>query len=388
MIRVLVRSKGAGRNLLLYFVDPITGKERSRSSKTTEAKEAERAAARWEAELVAHRGRSGAGWGYFRERFENEHLADKNRKTKNSYINALDHFERLISVENVTQINSDHVSQVRGKLLDEGRPVATVANILTHCRTAFKWAERIGMIARAPVFSMPKQINRKFMRGRPIGDQEFLAMLEKCHVPSGKKYAPQWQRFLKLVRHSGLRLEEAAELRWNDPPIGLMLEAKPHPVICFYGEAQKSRADELMPITPTLAEWLRETPRAKRSGLVAPVAGERIQELGAQAIGRGVADIGAAAGIVVEPAKGEELPKYASAHDLRRAFGREWAQKVKPMILMRMMRHKSITTTMKYYAHLESEDIGAALWGEESRAKSRTIAPSGKQRKQSKPKTP
>jgi integrase len=41
--------------------------------------------------------------------------------------------------------------------------------------------------------------------------------------------------------------------------------------------------------------------------------------------------------------------KYASAHAFRRAFGDRWARRVMPPVLMQLMRHESIDTTMRYY---------------------------------------
>lgn len=41
--------------------------------------------------------------------------------------------------------------------------------------------------------------------------------------------------------------------------------------------------------------------------------------------------------------------KFASAHDLRRSFGERWATRVMPQVLMELMRHESIETTLKFY---------------------------------------
>jgi integrase len=54
--------------------------------------------------------------------------------------------------------------------------------------------------------------------------------------------------------------------------------------------------------------------------------------------------------------------KYASAHDLRRAFGLRWAARVMPQILMQLMRHEDISTTMKYYVGKEAEATADTLW--------------------------
>jgi integrase len=54
--------------------------------------------------------------------------------------------------------------------------------------------------------------------------------------------------------------------------------------------------------------------------------------------------------------------KYASAHDLRRPFGERWAPRVMPQVLMELMRHESIDTTLKFYVGRNAETTAAALY--------------------------
>src|SRR5262249_8398083 len=54
--------------------------------------------------------------------------------------------------------------------------------------------------------------------------------------------------------------------------------------------------------------------------------------------------------------------KYASAHDLRRSFGERWAARVMPQILMQLMRHASIDTTLRYYVGQNAEKAADVLW--------------------------
>lgn len=77
---------------------------------------------------------------------------------------------------------------------------------------------------------------------------------------------------------------------------------------------------------------------------------------------RVISEIGEKAGVVVNKADG----KFASAHDLRRAFGTRWADKVKPATLQRLMRQQAIETTMKYYVAQEADDLAAELWSQYS----------------------
>ena len=67
--------------------------------------------------------------------------------------------------------------------------------------------------------------------------------------------------------------------------------------------------------------------------------------------------IGKTAGVLVNKADG----KYASAHDLPRAFGTRWSKRVMPAVLRRLMRHASIGTTMGYYVDLDSANMADQL---------------------------
>ena len=88
-----------------------------------------------------------------------------------------------------------------------------------------------------------------------------------------------------------------------------------------------------------------------------------------------IGKVGEAAGVVVathdkqvkdkETGRPVTVKKFATAHDLRRAFGTRWAKKVMPAVLQRLMRHRSIGTTMKYYVGIEADDVAADLWAKD-----------------------
>lgn len=341
MIRVLVRKKPDRDHLLLYFRDPVTRREVSRSAGTSDRREAERAAALWEQELRTYRG-SGSGWSYFRDRFEDEHLSTLSRKSQKSFATALNHFERLMSPVDLAAVTADVISQFKGRLLDDGHAATSVATHLGHLRAAINWAHGIGMVSAAPKIKLPKRPKHLHLRGRALTEAEFKVML---------KVAGEYRRLLELLWLSGLRLGEAMQLDWQSPPIKVALDARPYPQILYYAEGQKNRQDDALPITPDLYAWLAKT--KERTGRVAPVPLQSVAR-----VSEAISAIGEAAQVSVS-----DKGKWASAHDLRRSFGTRWAQKVMPMILQKLMRHRSIETTLRYYVGLSAEDAGRAVWG-------------------------
>lgn len=159
-----------------------------------------------------------------------------------------------------------------------------------------------------------------------------------------------WRHYLRGLWCSGLRFTESLNLWWDrDDKLCIDLTGK-YPMLRIPAEHEKDHRDRVLPIVPEFAEFLRETPVDDRTGRVfnpramkvhaAYLTAQRVSVLGVK--------IGTAAIVKVNTdAKGKI--KYASCHDLRRSFGERWALKVMPQVLMELMRHESIDTTMKYY---------------------------------------
>jgi integrase len=355
-IRVYVRQKSDRKDLLLYYKDPLTGKEKSKSAGTSERKAAERAAQRWEAELDEFHG-DGSGWDFFVERFRDEHLAFKAPNTRGAYMTALNHFAAKVKVTNLSEINTGTMSLFASQLLKENRPQASIKSYLTHVRAALSWAERVGMIKKVPHISIPSTGSRGHMRGRPLTAREFAKMLKACRQ---RDNARAWRDLLKLLWYSGLRLGEALSLSWDTPPLVVHLDAKPYPLIVIDAEGQKSRTDTAAPMAPDLYAWLSRVPPEQRHGYVVQVVNAVGKRYNTEKLSEEVSNIGKAAGVKVTGNDGKQ--RHATAHDLRRTFATRWAAKVRPLTLQRMMRHSDLSTTLKFYVGLTSADVGAELW--------------------------
>ena len=78
-------------------------------------------------------------------------------------------------------------------------------------------------------------------------------------------------------------------------------------------------------------------------------------------VSKAICAIGERAAVKVDDKGGKVV--WASAHDLRRAFGARWSRKVNSMVLKELMRHASVTTTEKYYVGIQSDETSALLAG-------------------------
>ena len=126
------------------------------------------------------------------------------------------------------------------------------------------------------------------------------------------------------------------------------------PRLRIYAEGEKGHQDRFLPLTPDCAEFLQQTLPKARRGLVFRLDGLQTRSpISPKRISRIISAIGEKAGVVVNKAD----QKFASAHDLRRAFGTRWAARVKPNTLRLLMRHRSIETTLKYYVDQDADDV-------------------------------
>lgn len=356
--RVHVRRKPDRDNWQLFYTDPLTGDDVTRSARTADRMEAERAAAAWEAELASRGTPADLSWEQFRVRYEDEHLAGKAPRTGEQFGTAADQFERAVGKpRHLEAIDAAVLSQVVSDWRHWRLAETTIHGYLGHLRAAFRWAARLGFIPRAPTFPMPK-LPRRLMRGRPILPAEYRRIIRATRAVAGARWR-DWVRFQRGLWLGGLRLGEAVQLSWDAGHVRVDLDGARRPRLIFRAEGQKARRDELAPITPEFARWLARTPRADRRGLVLPLrstkGGSAIVSL--KRIGRVLSDIGRAAGVQVN-----DKGKHASTHDFRRSFGTRWAAKVKPLTLKALMRHRSIETTLRYYVDQDADDVADELW--------------------------
>jgi integrase len=350
--------------LQLRWKDPQTGSERRRSAGTADPREAERAAILLEQDLLQRHAGYSTSWEIFKERVMSEYYPNIAASTVESYAAAINAFETHVgAVREMDSIDAGTISRYTAGLRKAKLAEATVANRLRHLKALLRWATRLKLLRECPPFVMPRMAGRRLAKGRAITETEFEAMRRAIPEVLGSQhageYADCWDRFLIGLWLSGLRIEEARELQWDKGFIRLDFTPGQVPRMIFKAEGQKNRKDETIPITREFAAFLSTTPDEDRRGLVFPLK-HPVRQINRTWVVKMVSSFGEHAKIEVN-----EQGKFASAHDLRRAFGTRLArQGIKPITLKALMRHSSITTTLSYYVDNDVDDLAADLWGD------------------------
>lgn len=360
-IHVKVNSYGPGRPLSLVYFDPVSGRKKAKSSGTTDWREAERLAGELEKELRAGRYAppSKVTWQQFVERYTAEKLPTLCATSRGSYLESLRKLDRLFHPDKLCKVNAALLSRFQAELRKSGIKETTIAHHLRGVKASLRWAERQGMLAKAPAIEMPKGAKgQSLARSRAVTTEEYERMLMAA-VKVCPHDAPDWQRLLGGAWLGGLRRNELAALSWEpDAAFSVDLTGK-RPCFRILAEGQKSGRDEILPLVPDFAELLLAIPEGGRVGLVFKLFHKRSHlPLNGRQIGRIVGDIGRKAGVVTNKADG----KYAGLHDLRRGFCTRWSRKVMPAVLQRLARHRNISTTMSYYVSMDAADLAEELW--------------------------
>lgn len=198
-----------------------------------------------------------------------------------------------------------------------------------------------------------------------------IAAVAPAPIAVDPEAVESWQHYLRGLWLSGLRLEESLNLYWDRRDrLHVDLSGK-RPMLAIPAECEKGNQDRRLPITPDFAEFLMETPEEEREGPVfLPLLATGRASY--DQAGRIISLIGELADIEVHKHPRTGKVKYASAHDLRRAFGERWAKKVMPAVLQKFMRHESIQTTMAYYVDLDSDALADEVWEKYEASKPRT----------------
>lgn len=367
-IKVYLMQRAGRRFWECQWKDPITGKLKTKSTGKAIKRDAERFAGAHEEALNAGKFRTvlNTKWNYLADRYEQEALVSRARKTKYKFTGTRKWLKKLIDPEYAITIDADLISRFQTLLREQGLAEATIKGCLSTLRACLNWAANLKLIPEAPHFAMPKRIN--YAKGRPLTADEFKRFLDASAIEVGEEHAAGFDELIRGLWLSGLRLEEGVRLTWEPTYDGISVDLTGNvPRLRIEANEDKSTKAQLLPITPDFADFLLDIPPERRQGRVfrPTIDGMQAEFMRGDTCGDILRRIGKRAKIIVaqyRPKPGEKEPrtKYASAQDFRRSFGTRWAPLVTPQQLQQLMRHSSIETTMKYYVKTETTDVERA----------------------------
>lgn len=371
MIRVRIFHREGRRFFEAQWEDPVTGRKRTRSTKTAERRAAERFAAKLEVDLSAGNDRQAirATWREARERYELDVFPGLRPSSRGRMRDTFRLVERVIQPARLAAVSEPQIAELTRHLRRAGRSEFTVKGHLTNLRCFLRWAHRQKLLDRLPVIDVPRRPPGG-MKGRAPTAEEFDRILSHVADVVGAEIAESWKQLIRGLWLSGLRLSEALNLHWTDDSRLMVDLTGRRPMFRIQAGSEKGRKFRMLPMTPDFYEFLIKTPADERRGHVfrpvCPKTGGRPQLDWTSKV---ITAIGHKAAVKVaerETRTSEGKPavknKWASAHDFRRAFGLRWSNKVRAPILMQLMRHASIATTMQFYIGQDANAAADEMW--------------------------
>ncbi len=332
------------KHLMLQWIDPDTGRRKSKSAETDDEKEAEKARADLEYELNhgLHAEPSRMTWEAFRERFEEEYVSARRPNTRENYQAMFDLFERLCHPARLAGVSERTVSTFAAALRREkvgprtGYAPSTIRQRLQLLLTALRWAKGQKLLAEVPEFPTIKVPRKK---PQPVPAEAVERLLDATADPV-------LRTFLLCGWLAGLRLEEAVILEWEPTAEAPYLDFEADRIV-LPAEFVKAVEDQWVPLDPDLRQALERLSRTGRKVFRFVTKGGR--PIGITAVGERIIRLAKKARVRL------------TMRSLRRGFGCRYAGKVPAQVLQRLMRHANISTTMAFYANVDDAAMEAVL---------------------------
>lgn len=369
-IRVGLMRRTGRRNWECLWTDPITGRQKTQSTKTHLRRDAERFAGSLEDRLNAGENvsRMSITFDAAADRYENEYLASLAKKTRDKFQAARNRVRDITDPNLLIVLDTSEMSKFQSGLRDLGLAEATIKGHLSALRAFFRWSKKMGLLKEIPHLSMPKRTGK--MKGRPPTYEEFERILNAIpKVLKCPELGAEWTFHARGLWWSGLRLEESLILSWDDGDLQVVMTGK-QPRLRIECNTDKSTKVRLLPLAPEFIAMLKSVPEDQRTGPVfrVRVPGQLTDRIRGDTCSKVYVRFGEEAKVLVAtypPMAGskstEPRKKWASAHDYRRAFGTRWSKVLKPQQLKELMRHDDIQTTMTFYVETTVEEVESAV---------------------------
>ncbi len=343
---------------VLYFVYQLPGTEERTWERTkfSNRKAALRAAKDRQEQLEHELFYAESSWDGILQQYQDEHMKTKSPGYRCAFNSAMTKIRDLSGIKTVLEIDRDWVGKLTAEVVDDCDSINTAASYLRSLRTFVNWMIERQFIKPVKV-RLPSIPDSEAARGEPITFEQFEKIIQATPLVVEAARSESFENLLYGYWYSGFRLSELLRLSWDDKKqIHVRNLDTEYPVVVFPKMKSKGKVAELWPIPDDFAMFLRDFER--RTGNVFQPLNSRLKPYAVPStVGKVVADISERSSVTVVGSDGEE--RFATANDIRRAFITRMfvAYPDNLDLVRRLARHKSLETTMRYYAKLKTEQL-------------------------------
>lgn len=262
--------------------------------------------------------------------------------TIRAYSQALYRLARMEVISDTDEIDAFTMREFIRRLQDEGLSKNTVSNYTRHVRVWVAWLEGEEVIRTNPFEKRVKVPQTESMNFDVITDDEFKALLGTANLKTNK--GRRDAALLAFLYDTGVRIAEACDLKVD----AVDLKARQAKV---YGKGGKYRVVFFSPHTAlALTRYISRRKLATAyvfAGTGGSNAGDRIETNGARQLLNRLCD---RAGI-----------RHINPHLFRHTFATNFLRMGGDIhMLQRILGHADVSTTVRNYAHLMTDDLATA----------------------------
>ena len=162
-IKVTVCKYPDRANLVLRYVDPVSGQQKTKPAGTPDESAAIGKAAVWQDELRTGRYQapSRLTWAEFRKRYEAEKGAGQSPKTLQTFRSAANHLERVLNPDRLAKLTPAILSRFQAKLREEGTAETTIGVDSPSLASGAILGRCNGHVAGGPKMAIPRNGNAR-----------------------------------------------------------------------------------------------------------------------------------------------------------------------------------------------------------------------------------
>lgn len=245
----------------------------------------------------------------------------KSKKTISIYAIALEKL-KVLGKKYLKDITERDIQLLIDKFKSENKSEETIRTYTRHQKIFFNDALKKNFITGIPVKEYKGKSNNVV---RIISDEELESIFDYFKRRNKKHYY-----FLRILNSTGLRISEVIALKWDD------IDYTRKTIII--NNSKGKRAEEI-PLLEETEQIFKEI-EYESDQIFNYKSTDSLK-----AIKR-------------------HLTKFGyTFHDFRRTFGTRWSKELKPFELKKIMRHKDLKTTDKYYVHSDLIEIKSKMDG-------------------------